>query len=284
MDANVSDNDVPPERSTAGSQTLGAGSFAERPVRLARTMRIAGLCALVPLAGNAINTLLTGWTGRASWLLVPAVSVCGAMIEAAIQADGSDADSQGPARDGTEDPQRSAQRRPARGETSLKFALIVVVLVFGLGGLAVSEGTRYVVIEAHATISDGVSAISDQISRLVNPVEPGLVLRPRTVRAGNWISVSGRRFQPRERVVITLEGYELGATRANARGRFRNKRFQIPSNSDFAFAGQFRIRAEGDASHRHVVRPIKLHCGEGYQRVLGSCLRGSMPERPAGLP
>jgi len=222
------------------------------------------------------TTAKARWTGRASWLLVPAVSVCGAMVEAAIQASGSHADSQHPARDGAEDLPRSAQRRPARGETSLRFALIVVVLVFGLGGLAVSEGTRYVVIEAHAAISNGIARL--------NPVEPGLVVRPRTVRAGSWIRVSGRRFEPRERVVITLQGYELGATRANARGRFVNKRVQIPFDSDFPFAGQFPIKAEGEASHRHAVRQIKRHCGEGHEQVLRSCMGGPIPGQTGGLP
>lgn len=243
---------------------------AAGPVRLGRTMGIAGLCALVPLAGNALATLLTGRTGRASWLVVPAVGVIVAMVTAAIQAYGSSAGSHGSATDNAQDQQRPAHRRPARGETSLKFALIVAVLVFGLGGLAVSAGTRYVVIEAHTTISDGIARL--------DPVDPGLVLRPRTGDLGSWIRVSGRRFEPRERVVITLSEYELGATRANARGRFR-KRVQLPSAPDFSFAGQFPIRAEGESSHRHAVRQIKLRCGEGYVRVFRSCMPRSMPGR-----
>jgi hypothetical protein len=134
-------------------------------VRLGRTMGIAGLCALVPLVGNAITTLLTGSTGRASWLIVPAVGVSVAMVTAVIEAYGSAAHPQRPAKDDAQDLQPSTRRRPVRRETSLAFALIVAVLVFGLGGLAVSEGTRHVVIEAHATVSDGVSSISTRVSQ-----------------------------------------------------------------------------------------------------------------------
>ncbi|MGI9100137.1 MAG: PASTA domain-containing protein [Solirubrobacteraceae bacterium] len=67
------------------------------------------------------------------------------MVTAGIEAYGSPAGLQRPAKSDGQDLQRPAQRRPARGQTSLAFALIVVVLVFGLGGLAVSAGTRYVV-------------------------------------------------------------------------------------------------------------------------------------------
>jgi hypothetical protein len=299
-------------------------------------MGIAGLCALVPLAGNSISTLLTGSTGRASCLVVPAVGVGVAMITAGIEAYGSSAGAQGPAKDDAH-LQRPAQRRPVRGETSLVFALIVAVLVFGLGGLAVSEGTRYVVTEARATIRASEPEPSARRARplgnvpaapppaparvpvappppppaparvpaapppppppplaparvLVAPPPPppaparvldelGLVLRPTTAQAGSWISVTGRGFQPGERVVIQFGTDELGATRADRRGRFANKRVQIPS--EYPFVGQHQIAAIGDASIRHVRRPIALECKEGYRRVLSGCRAPGEPGGPA---
>jgi hypothetical protein len=303
-------------------------------VRLGRTMGIAGLCALVPLAGNSISTLLTGATGRASWLVVPAVGVGVAMMTAGIEAYGSSAGAQGPAKDDAQHLQRPAQRRPVRGETSLAFALIVVVLVFGLGGLAVSEGTRYVVTEARATIRASKPEPSARAARPLADVpaapppaparvpaappppppaparvpaapppppppparvpaappppppararpadELALDLRPTTARLGSSISVTGRGFQPGERVVIQLGTRELGATRADRRGRFANKRVQIPS--EYPFVGQRDIAANGDASLQHVSRPIELECNEGYQRVRDVCYAPGEPGAPA---
>jgi hypothetical protein len=100
---------------------------------------------------------------------------------------------------------------------------------------------------------------------------PALDLRPTTGRAGSWISVTGQRFQPGELVLIHLGPIELGATRAdNKRGRFFNKRVQIPS--DYPFAGQQEITANGMVGLQYVRRPIELECKEGYRRVLRACL------------
>jgi hypothetical protein len=53
--------------------------------RLGRTMGMAGLCALVPLVGNLITTLLTGPTGWASLLVLPVVvGVVVATVTAAL--------------------------------------------------------------------------------------------------------------------------------------------------------------------------------------------------------
>jgi hypothetical protein len=284
-------------------------------------MGIAGLCAVVPLVGNSIATLLTGWAGRASWLLVPAVGVAVAMVTAGIEAYGSSAGAQHPTKDAGQGLQGPTHRRPARGKTSLAFALIVAVLVFGLGGILVSEGTRHVVLEARATIRDSkpgpnerpplatksppravapppaparpkpkspppavapppAPARPQSPPRAVAPPaapphspsdEPALKLRPTTGPLGSWITVAGQGFQPGERVVILLSTNELGDTRADARGRFSNKRVQLPSVSEYPFPGQEQIRAEGDSSIRSVSRPFDLKCPEGYQQDLGSC-------------
>jgi hypothetical protein len=144
-------------------------SVAARQVRLGRTMGIAGLCALVPLLGNAIATLLTGWASRASWLIVPAVGVGVAMVKAGIEAYGSPPGRQHPAKDTGQDLQGPTDRRRVRGETSLAFALIVAVLLLGFGGLAVSEGTRYVVLKARTTIRDSKPAPGERSRQEATP-------------------------------------------------------------------------------------------------------------------
>lgn len=315
----------------AGSQPGVSESVAARPVRLWRTMGIAGLCAVVPLVGNSIATLLTGWASRASWLLVPGVGVAVAMVTAGIEAYGSSAGAQQLAKDAGQGLQGPTQHRPARRKTSLAFALIVAVLVFGFGGFLVSEGTRHVVLEARATIRDskpGPSERPPQATKsppravapppaparpkpkspppavapppapartkpppraVVPPAaparvpsdEPALELRPTTGPLGSWITVSGQGFQPRERVVISLSTYEMGDTRADARGRFSNKRVQLPSVSEFPVAGQEQIRAVGDSSIQFVSRPFDLKCPEGYQQVLRSC---APPGETGGAP
>jgi hypothetical protein len=148
-----------------GSQTPVAQSVAAGQVRLGRTMGIAGLCAVVPLVGNSLATLLTGLAGRASWLVVPAVGVAVAMVIAGIEAYGSATRAQRPRKDDAQELQHFAQPRLARGKTSLAFALIVAVLVFGFGGFAVSEGMRYVSLEARAAIRDSEPGPSEPPSR-----------------------------------------------------------------------------------------------------------------------
>ena len=111
-----------------------------RDVSVGRTLLIAAVCAIIPLAGNVVASFLTTWTGLATWLAVPAIGVVVAMITALIQAYGS-APRAEPARSRTR-PHTPYQARPRR---SLPVALISVVLVIGLGGLAVTTGIRYAV-------------------------------------------------------------------------------------------------------------------------------------------
>lgn len=235
MGANVSDSHVPP-----------AGQ-----VRLGRTMAFAGLSALVPLVGNAVVTLLTGWAGRVGWLLVPTVGVIVAMVTAAIEAYGSSAGARHPTKDAPQDLQRSAQRRPARGKTSLAAALILAVLVFGVGGLAVSEATRYVVIEARTTILEsepGTNARAPQATKPAPPASapPPASARPKPTRPSSTPpSASARPKATRP-----------APTPPSARARARNPHLPLPH----------RLQ-----SPRALARRLLLSCG----LPLGSTAAGS---------
>lgn len=99
-------------------------------VRLGRVLLVAAVSALVPLAGNVVATVLTDWSGRAGWLVVPAVGVIVAMITALIEAYGSG---------GTDSSQEP-------GRTPLMAALVISVVVLGAGGVGVAAGTRALVI------------------------------------------------------------------------------------------------------------------------------------------
>jgi hypothetical protein len=112
-----------------------------RKVAVGRTMLIAAVCAVIPLTGNVVASFLTSWTGVGSWLAVPAVGVAVAMVTALIQAYGS-----APA---GEHPRVTAGRYPPprvrSHRTSLPRALLITVLVVGVGGLGVTAGIRYAV-------------------------------------------------------------------------------------------------------------------------------------------
>ena len=109
------------------------------------------MCALVPLIGNVVASFLTSWTGGRAWLVVPAVGVGIAMATALIQAYGS-AGSEAPAptaphptpspRSETYDYRRYGQEQ--RG-TPLALALVIGLLVLGVGGLAVTQAVRFAV-------------------------------------------------------------------------------------------------------------------------------------------
>lgn len=120
-------------------------------VAVGRTLLIAGLCALIPLGGNVVASFVTEWSGGRSWLVVPAVGVGVAMLTALVQAYGS-ASRAAPEPDGRRRehwPGDTAQYRrygPAeRRGTPLPVALLVAVLVIGVGGWAVTQGVRYAV-------------------------------------------------------------------------------------------------------------------------------------------
>ena len=109
-------------------------------VPVGKTLLIAGLCALIPLAGNVAASFLTEWTGERSWLVVPVVGVAVAMATALVQAYSS-APEPSPQPPSPDWPYES----PARRGTSLPIALLVAVLVIGVGGLGLTLGARYVV-------------------------------------------------------------------------------------------------------------------------------------------
>lgn len=128
-----------PESGAAPTNGASQESGA-RDVAVGKTLLIAAVCAIVPLIGNVVASFLTTWTGVATWLAVPAIGVGVAMVNALIQAYGSAPHAE-PARSGTSPypPHR------ARSRLSLPLALVSVLLVIGVGGLAVTAGIRYAV-------------------------------------------------------------------------------------------------------------------------------------------
>jgi len=131
----------------------GSGASAQRgahKVAVGKTLLIAGVCALIPLIGNVIASFVTTWTGAGSWLVVPAVGVGVAMITALIQAYGSASAEEHPrppaGRYSPYSPYSPYPPPPVRRRgISLPRALLTVVLVVGVGGLAATAGIRYAV-------------------------------------------------------------------------------------------------------------------------------------------
>lgn len=132
----------------------GSGAPARRDthrVAVGRTLLIAGVCAIIPLIGNVVASFVTTWTGVRSWLVVPAVGVLVAMVTALIQAFGSapEVDTRVPAGRYPEYPRGPAGRyEPSRvraRRTPLPRALLIAIVVIGVGGLAVTAGVRYAV-------------------------------------------------------------------------------------------------------------------------------------------
>lgn len=119
---------------------------------MARTLGIAGLCALIPLAGNVAASFLTVWTGGRSWLAVPVVAVVVAMVTALVQAYGSAAAAgpeprppdTGPWRDDAPSYRRYGVEGERRG-LPVPAVLLIAVLVLGVGGWAATQGVRYAV-------------------------------------------------------------------------------------------------------------------------------------------
>jgi hypothetical protein len=119
-----------------------------RRVAVGRTLLVAGLCALVPLIGNVVATSLKGWTGGATWLVVPVVGVGVAMATALIQAYGSAPAPTPPAPDPSLPPSEYDYRRYGRQQergTPLALALVIGLLVLGVGGFALTQGVRFAV-------------------------------------------------------------------------------------------------------------------------------------------
>lgn len=119
-------------------------------VAVRKTLLIAGLCALIPLGGNVVASFLTEWTGGRSWLVVPAVGVGVAMLTALVQAYASAhrpiprPQTPYPEQGWPEDihPHQPPWRQERRG-TSLPVALLIALLVLGVGGWGVTQGVRY---------------------------------------------------------------------------------------------------------------------------------------------
>ena len=122
-------------------ETGASAQRGEHRVAVGKTLFIAAVCAVVPLIGNVAASFLTTWTGVRSWLVVPAVGVGAAMLTALIQAYGSaPAEEYHRSRGGRYPPPRVRSRR-----TPLPLALLIAVLVIGVGGLVVTAGVRYAV-------------------------------------------------------------------------------------------------------------------------------------------
>jgi hypothetical protein len=123
-----------------------------RRVAVGRTLLIAGVCALVPLIGNVVASFVTAWTGGGTWLVVPVVGVGVAMVTALIQAYGS-AGSTAPAPSPLHPgpglpPDVDDYRRygpPEQRGTPLAVALVIGLLVLGVGGFAVTQAVRFAV-------------------------------------------------------------------------------------------------------------------------------------------
>lgn len=132
-------------------------------VRLGRVLLVAAVSALIPLAGNVVASVLTDWTGRAGWLVVPAIGVAVAMITALLEAYGSgpDASPQQRERDGSRgDVYPGSSPSQERRGTPLVVALVISVVVIGIGGLAVAEGTRSLITEAD--LPEGYEAVRSE--------------------------------------------------------------------------------------------------------------------------
>jgi hypothetical protein len=124
-----------------------------RRVPVGKTLLIAGLCALIPLLGNVAASFVTTRTGGGSWLVVPVVGVAVAMVTALIQAFGT---AEAPAQPapapypsqappGGAPPTYQQYGRREQGGTPLILALVIGLLVLGIGGIAVTQGVRFAV-------------------------------------------------------------------------------------------------------------------------------------------
>jgi hypothetical protein len=123
-----------------------------RRVPVGKTLLIAGVCAMIPLLGNVAASFLTTRTGGGSWLVVPVVGVAVAMVTALVQAfSAAEAPPQGapapypePPVAGAPPTYRQYGRREQSG-TPLLLALVIGLVVLGIGGVAVTQGVRFAV-------------------------------------------------------------------------------------------------------------------------------------------
>jgi hypothetical protein len=117
-------------------------------VRMGRTLAIAGVVALIPLLGNVVASFLTTWTGSLSWMVPPTVAVAIGMATALVQATGSAPGHAAPepaSPPGVPSPVDASPEPARRREASVGRAILVVLLVIGVGGFALTLGVRYVI-------------------------------------------------------------------------------------------------------------------------------------------
>jgi hypothetical protein len=148
-------------------------------VELGRSLGVAALCALVPLAGNVAAAFLTDWTGVGTWLVVPVVAVCVAMLIDLIQIFGS-GDSGRRQPDGYREwpeGRRPSRTVPERRGTSLPVALLMAILVLGVGGWGLVLGVRYAV--GYVT---GNESGSERLKQPARASDSGLTLTVQSVK------------------------------------------------------------------------------------------------------
>ncbi len=133
------------------------GGGAVGGVRLGRVLLVAGLLNVLGLAANSAASFVTDRAdGALRWILPPAIGLAAALLAAGVQAV-SAAEPQQPA---YRSPYYPRQTRP-RG-VSMPVAVLLVVLICGVGAVGITVGVRYVV--------GYVSGSESGEDRLVRPV------------------------------------------------------------------------------------------------------------------
>jgi hypothetical protein len=100
-----------------------------------RALLIAAVCGLIPLAVNVVAAFVTDWTGVAPWLVAPLVAVVVAVLNELAQA----------YREAPPKPRPDEPHPPRPRGTRLPVAILVAILVLGVGGVFLTLGVRYAV-------------------------------------------------------------------------------------------------------------------------------------------
>jgi hypothetical protein len=175
---------------------------------------IARVCALILLAGNVVASFVTDSTGTVSWLVVPVVGVVGPMATALVQ----------PYRPPTPvDGSRTCRADTPGGGTPLPVVLIVAVVVFGLGGSALTQGIRFAVGDV-----TGNEPGTDRLRERVTATGGGLTLSVRSVEPTRHYTHVEVRARNASGVTVTLRLFNncffVGRRRQDARGdSFRSR-------------------------------------------------------------
>ncbi|NKX53346.1 FHA domain-containing protein [Arthrobacter mobilis] len=137
----------PVARPVAGPATVAP---AKEGSGLGTTLLVAGACEAVVLLGNVAATFFAGWTGTLSWLVAPVVAVLVAMGKVLVEHFGKRQSPEpvtretGPYRPAAGADPYSGAAGPAPVRRPVVPALAAIVLVLGVGGLAVTAGVRFV--------------------------------------------------------------------------------------------------------------------------------------------